>query len=172
MTHTDTALARWAVAPLLVAAPESAALLRAYLTDVADRWYELHHGRRSTAEEIERHLREMPSDDLAPPDGAFLVARHDGEPAGCVGLRRLDARTAELRRMFLHPAKRRRGGASLLLAAAEHQARTWGVHRIVLDTRLDLVEARTLYEHHGFTEIPPYSHAPHSEIWYGKPLAT
>ncbi|MEV4442456.1 GNAT family N-acetyltransferase, partial [Streptomyces sp. NPDC049577] len=59
----------WTTAPLSVNTPEAAELLRAYLVDVADRWYELHRGRTSTPEEIERHLAEDPSDDLTPPDG-------------------------------------------------------------------------------------------------------
>ncbi|MCA6091636.1 GNAT family N-acetyltransferase [Streptomyces sp. SCA3-4] len=168
------ALASWTITPQPVGSAESAALLREYLTDVADRWYLLHHGRRCTPEEIERHLAEDPSDDLAPPDGVLLVARHGGERAagGCVGLRRLDGGTAELTRMYLRAGRRGLGGAEALMAAAESTARAWGAGRIVLNTRGDLVEARRLYARHGFTGIPAYdAHRPYADVWLGKTLA-
>lgn len=160
----------WTVAPEPVGSAGSAALLREYLVDVADRWYLLHHGRRCTPEEIERHLAEDPSDDLVPPQGVFLVGRYDGGPAGCVGVRRLDARTAEVKRMFVRPAQRGRGGGPVLLGAAEESARSWGAERLVLDTRLDLVEARALYARQGFRETPAHNDGAYAEVWMTKRL--
>ncbi|MER5781609.1 GNAT family N-acetyltransferase [Streptomyces mobaraensis] len=169
--HADTDPSRpLTVTPHPVASPEAALVLRAYLTDVADRWYLLHHGRTTTSEEVERHLAEDPSDDLVPPDGVFLLARLGGEPAGCAGLRRLDARTAELKRMFVHPARRGRGVGAALLAAVEETARGWGAERVVLETRRDLREALALYARHGYTAVEPYVHGPYTEVWLGKAL--
>lgn len=160
----------WAVAARPVTDPVTVTLLREYMTDVADRYYRLHEGRDATSEEVERALREMPSDDLAPPDGVLLVARHDGEPAGCAGLRRRDARTGELKRVFLRPGKRGLGGGAALLAAVESAAAELGVVRIVLDTRRDLVEARALYARHGYRDVPAFSQGPYAEVWMAKDL--
>ncbi|WP_432252100.1 GNAT family N-acetyltransferase [Streptomyces sp. HNM1019] len=161
----------WTVAARPVGGPAPAMLLREYLVDVADRYYRLHEGRDSTPEEIEQALAEMPSDDLAPPHGVFLLAHHDGEPAGCVGLRLLDdARTAELKRVYVRPAKRGLGGGAALLAAVEAAASGLGAARIVLDTRLDLVEARGLYARHGYREVPAFTDGPYAEVWMAKEL--
>ncbi|GAA2334398.1 GNAT family N-acetyltransferase [Streptomyces cuspidosporus] len=163
--------APWAVAPHPVDDPVSARLLREYLVDVADRWYELYEGRSSTPEEIERHLAEMPSDDLAPPHGVFLVAHRAGELAGCAGVRLLkEGGAAELKRMFVRPDQRGLGGAGVLLAAAEAAARELGAGRMVLETRLDLTEARALYARHGYVDVPPFCEGPYSEVWLGKEL--
>ncbi|WP_171161948.1 GNAT family N-acetyltransferase [Streptomyces sp. I05A-00742] len=160
-----------AITPHPVTAPESAALLRAYLTDVADRWYLLHHGRTTTPEEIDGLLAtEQSSGHLVPPDAVFLLARREDEPAGCAGLRRLDARTAEVTRMYVRPAHRGAGTAPALLEALEETARGWGVARVVLETRRDLTEARALYARHGYADIEPYVHGPYSEVWLGKSL--
>ncbi|WAP55746.1 GNAT family N-acetyltransferase [Streptomyces sp. S465] len=160
----------WTVAAGPVDDPVSAMLLREYLVDVADRYYRLHEARDSTPEEIERALAEMPSDDLAPPRGVFLLARHAGELAGCAGLRLLDGRTAELKRVFVRPAKRGLGGGAALLTAAEAAARELGAERIALDTRLDLVEARALYARHGYREVAPFTQGPYAEVWLAKEL--
>jgi hypothetical protein len=47
-----------------------------------------------------------------------------------------------------------------------------GAERIVLDSRLDLVEARALYLRRGYAEIQAYKNGPYAEIWYGKDLTS
>ena len=160
-----------------VGAEESASLLRAYYVEVSDRWYRLREGRDSTPEEIEAGFPTMRSDDLAPPTGAFLVARRADDPAvvaGCVGLRRLrddsGARIAELRRLYVRPEWRRRGVGTSLLLCAEEVARLWDVTSMRLDTRLDLAEARALYLRRGWVEVPAFSDAFYAEAWYAKRL--
>jgi GNAT superfamily N-acetyltransferase len=83
----------------------------------------------------------------------------------------LDAERAELTRVYVRPAFRGRKGAALLLNRLEAEARTLGASRMVLNTRLDLTEARSLYARHGYNEIPAYCTGPYMEIWYGKDLA-
>ncbi|MFE7530476.1 GNAT family N-acetyltransferase [Kitasatospora sp. NPDC057542] len=160
----------WSVATADVTSPEALDLLREYYYDVANRYYRLHFDREGTPQELESGLAGSPSDDLAAPDGSFLIARHDGVAHACAGLRRLDATTAELTRVFVRPGLRGTGGGAVLLAAVDRAARSLGADRIVLDTRLDLVEARTLYLRNGYREIPAYSSGPYAEIWYGKDL--
>jgi GNAT superfamily N-acetyltransferase len=141
---------------------DPAELLRAYFTDVASRYY----GRPATAAEVDAALAEDPTDDLA----CFLVGRYAGEPAGCVGLRVIGPGVTELTRLFVRPKARRTGGGRALLAAAEDAALGIGADTMRLDTRHDLVEARTLYAAHGYIEIAPYTTGPYAERWYEKRL--
>lgn len=150
---------------------EAQRLLREYYVDVADRYYQLHLGRPGTAEEIETGLADAPSDDLAPPTGVFLLGRYDGEPAACAGLRLQPDRTAELARVYVNPSRRGTGGGTALLSAIDRTARALGVNRILLDTRLDLTEARALYLRHGYLEVPPYKQGDYAEVFYAKSLA-
>ncbi|MCB5907082.1 GNAT family N-acetyltransferase [Streptomyces pinistramenti] len=158
----------WTLAAEPSGCPDAMALLRAYYTEVADRYYELHERRRSTAAEIEQGLAEYPSDCLGPPHGVLLVARHGGTAAGCAGVRLLDERTAELKQLFVRPAHRGLGAAAGLLTAAERAAGELGAERIRLDTRLDLVEAVALYRRHGYREIAPYHDDPYADVFFEK----
>jgi GNAT superfamily N-acetyltransferase len=160
----------WTVDPEPYDSPVAAALWRAYYTEVSDRWYLLHEGRRTDPDELEREIAEQPGADLAPPRGRLLVARYGGEPAGSAGVRLLDATTAELTRVFLHGPMRGRGGAPLLVRAAEDAARALGAARMVLDTRGDLVEARALYARLGYRETAPHNDDPYAEHWFAKRL--
>ncbi|WP_077795988.1 GNAT family N-acetyltransferase [Streptomyces sp. JHA26] len=161
----------WTIAPEPYDSPVAAALWRAYYTEVSDRWYLLHEGRRTDPDELEREIAARSGADLAPPRGRLLVARYAGEPAGTAGVRLLDGTTAELTRVFLREDLRGRGGAALLVGAAEEAARELGAARIVLDTRGDLVEARSLYARLGYTETEAYNDNPYAEHWFAKPLA-
>ncbi|MER7766695.1 GNAT family N-acetyltransferase [Kitasatospora sp. NPDC096140] len=170
---TDTAPLRpdlWSVTTADVTTPEALELLREYYYDVANRYYRLHLGREGTPEQLESGLAGSPSDDLVAPDGLFLIGRHDGVAHSCAGLRRLDATTVELTRVYVRPGLRGTGGGARLLAAVDEAARSLGADRIVLDTRRDLVEACALYLRHGYHEIPAYSSGPYAEVWYAKEL--
>lgn len=160
----------WTVSPEPYDSPVAAALWRAYYTEVSDRWYLLYEGRRTDPAELEREIAAQPGADLAPPRGELLVARYGGEPAGTAGVRLLDGATAELKRVFVHPSMRGRGGAALLVGAAEDTARALGATRMILDTRSDLAEARALYGRLGYTETERYNDDPYAEHWFTKRL--
>lgn len=160
----------WVVESFQADRPEAATLLRDYYTEVADRYRLLHLGRRSTPTELRDELAVYSVEDLIPPKGFFLLGRHGGEPAACAGLRVLGDGVLELTRVFVRPQWRGTGGGSSLLGAVEDVAVSLAAHRIVLDTRLDLVEARALYRRHGYAEIPAYNSEEYAEIWYGKNL--
>ena len=163
----DVANGVWVVETASPNEPEAAAVLRDYLAEMISRYY----GRETDDEEVDRHLRAgHDSDDLVPPTGLLLLARRSGTVVGCVGLRRIDAATAELTRMFVRPDARGEGGAVLLLAAAERNARDLGVRSIKLNTRGDLVEARGLYARHGYVEVPAFGDDPFAEYWFEKVL--
>ncbi|MFE2422106.1 GNAT family N-acetyltransferase [Streptomyces hokutonensis] len=160
----------WTIAPEPYDSPVAAALWRAYYTEVSDRWYLLHENRRTDPAELEREIAARTGAELAPPDGQLLVARHEGTPAGSAGVRLLSPTTAELTRVFLHKQLRGRGGAAKLVTAAEEAARALGAHTIILDTRHDLIEARTLYTHLGYRETDPHNNDPYAEHWFRKAL--
>ncbi|MFF5981346.1 GNAT family N-acetyltransferase [Streptomyces olindensis] len=160
----------WTVAPEPYDSPVAVALWRAYYTEVSDRWYLLHEGRRTDPDELEREIAAQRGADLAPPRGLLLIARYGGEPAGSAGVRLLDGTTAELTRVFLREPLRGKGGAALLVGAAEDAARALGAARMILDTRGDLVEARALYARLGYRETEPHNDDPYAEHWFGKRL--
>ncbi|MFC9397215.1 MULTISPECIES: GNAT family N-acetyltransferase [unclassified Streptomyces] len=156
----------WTFTPERVDTPDATALRRDYYDDVASRYWK----RPATEAEIDEGLTNDGVELLTPPTGQFLVARFEGKPAGCGGVLMLDGERAELTRVFLRHAFRGAGGAGALLRQLEEEARGLGARRMVLNTRLDLVEARGLYTRHGYVEIPAYCSGPYMDIWYGKEL--
>ena len=141
-----------------MSSPDGAALLRAYFTEVVDRYW----GRPMPPFDVDQAMEEEPSVGFA----AFFVARFDGVAAGCAGL----TASGELTRMYVAPAFRRRGGGRVLLGAIEDAARSLGMSSVRLDTRDDLVEARALYLACGYAEVPAFSAGPYAEHWFEKEL--
>ncbi|MFF5492656.1 GNAT family N-acetyltransferase [Streptomyces aquilus] len=160
----------WTVTPEPHDSPAATALWRAYYTEVSDRYYLLHENRRTAPEELEREITRADWSDLTPPKGALLLARYQGEPAGTAGVRLLDPETTELKRVFVLPQLRGKGGAALVVAAAEDTARALGATRMILDTRHDLAEARALYTRLGYEETPPHNDDKYAEHWFSKNL--
>ncbi|CAK7285036.1 N-acetyltransferase domain-containing protein [Streptomyces misionensis JCM 4497] len=167
-----TRMTTWTISPQEPGSPVAAALWRAYYTEVSDRWYLRYEGRRTDPAELEREIAAVTGAELAPPTGRLLVGWYGGTAAGTAGVRLLDAETAELTRVFVHADLRGRGGAPLLVAAAEEAARALGARRLVLDTRDDLVEARALYARLGYTETGPHNQDPYAEHWFRKELVS
>jgi len=89
-------------------------------------------------------------DEFAPPHGRFLVGYVGTTPVAMGGLRRIDATTVEIKRMYVRPAARRTGLGRALLDALEAQARAAGAERVVLETGTEQHEAAGLYEAAGY----------------------
>ncbi|GAA2476070.1 GNAT family N-acetyltransferase [Streptomyces gobitricini] len=158
----------WTVLPERYDTPDATALRVDYYYDVASRYYR----RPIRAEEIDEGILNDRLERLSPPTGEFVVGHKGGKPAACGGVLMLDGERAELTRVFVRHAFRGTGGAALLMDALETAAVGLGARHMVLNTRLDLVEARALYVRSGYREIPAYCEGPYMEIWYGKELRT
>jgi DNA-binding MarR family transcriptional regulator/GNAT superfamily N-acetyltransferase len=107
---------------------------------------------------------------LRPPLGAFLVMSSDGRPVGCGGVQTIDARTAEIKRMWIDPAWRGLGLGRRMLERLEAAARGLARARIVLDTNETLTEAIAMYEQAGYRSIERYNDNPYAQRWFEKSL--
>ncbi|HEX6373958.1 MAG TPA: GNAT family N-acetyltransferase [Longimicrobium sp.] len=113
-------------------------------------------------------------DEVADGRGAFLVVRRDGVPVGCGAVRRLDADTGELKRMYVSPDARGTGLGRRLVAALEAEARALGMRRLVLETGTRQAAALALYRATGFQPIPLYGEyllSPETSLCLGKALS-
>ena len=99
---------------------------------------------------------------IALPGGyeALLVARVDGEPAGCVALKPLADGACELKRLYVRPAARGSGAGRALAEAAVARARTLGYTVLRLDTLPAMAAARALYASLGFVPTRRYNDNP------------
>ena len=79
-----------------------------------------------------------------------LVEQGSGRIIGTVGLHPMDARSTELRKMYLDTAFRGRGLGRFLLDHALAEARRRKFQRVVLETATVLKEALQLYRSAGF----------------------
>ena len=94
--------------------------------------------------------------EFLPPRGLFLVAEVDGVPAGCGAWRALPSGSAEIKRVYVEPAFRRRGIAQLVVAALEEGAAAAGHAEVVLNTGHEQPEALALYVDLGYRPVPGY----------------
>lgn len=108
---------------------------------------------------FDAELAALPGE-YAPPGGVLLIARDGNAPAGCVALRRLDAGTGEMKRMYVREAYRDRGLGRRLAVAVIEEARKRGHVRVLLDTLPKLAPAIALYRELGFKETAPYLASP------------
>lgn len=95
-------------------------------------------------------------EDAMPPHGGFILARMNGEAAGCAAFRRMDEHAAEVKRMFVTSAHRRKGIARRLLAEIEAFIAQQGYTTARLETGTLQEEAIALYESAGYRRIPPF----------------
>jgi GNAT superfamily N-acetyltransferase len=95
-------------------------------------------------------------DELMAPAFTFVVAEAAGEALGCGALRVREPGVAEIKRMFVRPAARRRGVARALLRALEARAAELGMPRILIETGEGQPEAIALYVSSGYAPIPRY----------------
>jgi GNAT superfamily N-acetyltransferase len=117
------------------------------------------------------HMPSATPADFAPPRGTFLVGFDaDGAPVCAGGVKPLDDDTAEIKRMYVVPAARRRGFARVLLGALEDAARDLGYSTVRLDTGPLQAHAQALYESAGYRAIGNFNANPVASYWGEKRL--
>jgi GNAT superfamily N-acetyltransferase len=93
------------------------------------------------------------------PGGTLLLARVDGQAAGCIALKPLGPDIGELKRMYVRPAYRGRGLGLLLGERLIGEARQRGYHLLRLDSADTMASAHRLYRKLGFQPASPYYQA-------------
>lgn len=94
------------------------------------------------------------------PGGRLYVAYCDGTIAGCIALRKIDAQTCEMKRLYVRELFRGMHIGKMLAQKVILDAREIGYRFMVLDTLSSMRSARELYKNLGFTEIAPYYECP------------
>ncbi len=108
---------------------------------------------------FDHELAALPGD-YAPPRGRLLLAQDSGVPAGCIALRPLFHRDAEMKRLYVRPAHRGGGLGRLLAERVIREARALGYEALKLDTLPAMRAAQNLYAKLGFRDTAPYNDNP------------
>jgi GNAT superfamily N-acetyltransferase len=112
--------------------------------------------------------------EFLPPSGLFLVAEVAGVPAGSGAWRALGKGKAEIKRVYVEPAFRRRGLAQLIVDALERSAAAAGETWVVLNTGGRQPEALALYAQAGYGTVAGYGMyaCATDAVFLGKSLAS
>jgi len=108
---------------------------------------------------FEEELASLPGD-YAQPSGCLLIAKYEGQPAGCVALRKLSDNICEGKRLYVRPQFRGLKIGRKLVEAIIAEARRIGYSSIRGDTVPSMQIAQALYASLGFKEIEPYCRNP------------
>ncbi len=85
-----------------------------------------------------------------------VVAYEDNEAVGCGALRKYSEDAAEIKRMFVKPARRGRGIARNILAELELWAKELNFSECILEMGIKQPEAIRLYQKSGYLKISSY----------------
>ena len=98
------------------------------------------------------HLEEK----YGPPGGCMYLVYVDDALAGCVGMKPLGEKCAELKRLYVRPAFRGHHLGEVMLRRILEDARVAGYKKLRLDTLPTLRTALALYQRLGFQETEAY----------------
>lgn len=115
---------------------------------------------------FEAELASLPGN-YAEPSGRLLIAAIDDSVAGCIALKKVDAETCEMKRLFVREEFRGQRMGIALIERLITDAREIGYKRLRLDTFPPIMsKAVELYRSYGFREIEPYNSDPHPDLLF------
>ena len=101
-----------------------------------------------------------------------VVLYQDDQPVGCGAIKEYEPGCMEVKRMFVPPALRGKGLASLVLNELETWAAELGYEKCILETGDTMKDAIALYQKNGYQSIPNYGQYVEvaSSVCFGKKL--
>ena len=100
------------------------------------------------------------------PSGRLYLAYYNGEAAGCIGLKNIDKKNCEMKRLYVKPQFRGKNIGKLLVQKIITEAKEIGYSHMLLDTLPFLEKAIYLYKQFGFYTIDSYNNSPMSTSIY------
>ncbi|MCX6287547.1 MAG: GNAT family N-acetyltransferase [Bacteroidetes bacterium] len=118
-------------------------------------------------QDFENELKELDVMYQKPGGGLILIKEmNTGGFVGCVGIRKSEHQIAELKRMYIKEAHRKKGLGAKLLDCAVILAKDLNYEKIRLDTIDSMKSAIKLYRDKGFREIKPYRFNPNENALF------
>lgn len=114
---------------------------------------------------FEEELQKLPGE-YSWPSGSLYLAWADGQPAGCIAMRRIDDTTCEMKRLYVQPEYRGYRLGRHLVRTIIASARAHNYQVMKLDSLKRLKSAYNLYKSFGFQETSPYTYNPLPEAVY------
>ncbi len=102
------------------------------------------------------------------PDGRLYLIHCDRKLAGCIGLRKIDNQSCEMKRLYVRPEFRGKKLGNILVEKIIADAREIGYSYMLLDTLPFLQSAICMYKKFGFYEIESYNNSPMDTSIYMK----
>lgn len=102
------------------------------------------------------------------PEGSLYLLLVDGQPSGCIAMRKIDDENREMKRLYVRSSYRGLHLGEQLARKVIEDAKAGGYRHILLDTLPFLVAAQELYKKLGFYEIPSYNNSPMDTSIYMK----
>jgi GNAT superfamily N-acetyltransferase len=100
---------------------------------------------------------------FGPPSGCLLLARLDGDPAGCLAFFGRDTTMMEVKRMYVRPSARGHRIGERLVTSILAEALRLGYRRYVLSTHRSMHHAHAIYRRAGFRDVPHSADFPTAE---------
>ena len=102
------------------------------------------------------------------PDGRLYLVYYNNEVAGCIGLKKIDKKNCEMKRLYVRPKFRGKQIGEQLIEKIIKAAKEIGYSYMLLDTLPFLKGAIYLYKKYGFYEIASYNNSPMDTSIYMK----
>ena len=102
------------------------------------------------------------------PYGRLYLVYYNNEVAGCIGLKKIDEKNCEMKRLYVRPKFRGKQIGEQLIEKIIRDAKEIGYSSMLLDTLPFLKSAIRLYKKYGFYEILSYNNSPMETSIYMK----
>ena len=100
------------------------------------------------------------------PEGAFIIAKDNNSVVGCVGIRKIEDKTCEMKRLFVNENYKGKGIGKKLVELIIEEAKKKNYEKIRLDTLSIMESALKIYYKNGFNKIEPYYNNPGDNVVY------
>ena len=102
------------------------------------------------------------------PYGRLYLVYYNNEVEGCIGLKKIDKKNCEMKRLYVRPKFRGKQIGEQLIEKIIKAAKEIGYSYMLLDTLPFLKGAIYLYKKYGFYEIASYNNSPMDTSIYMK----